>query len=63
MVKIFWSFFWYSQTISQTFLPPQVKRRVIINNKNGIYELPHKWPKTEYLRKLGAFRKSLKVQV
>ena len=60
MVKIFFELF---LVFSQTFLPPQVKRRVIINNKNGIYELPHKWPNTEYLRRLGAFRKSLKVQL
>ena len=60
MVKIFFELF---LVFSQTFLPPQVKRRVIVNNKNGIYGLPHKWPNTEYLRRLGAFRKSLKVQL
>ena len=28
----------------QTFFAPQVKRSVIVNNKNGIYELPDKLP-------------------
>ena len=28
----------------QIFLSPQVKRRVIISKKRGIYELPHELP-------------------
>ena len=28
----------------QIFLSSQVKRKVIISNKRGIYELPHKLP-------------------
>ena len=28
----------------QVFLPPQVKRRRIISNEHGIYELPHELP-------------------
>ena len=27
--------------VEQIFLSPQVKRRVIVSNKYGIYELPH----------------------
>ena len=30
--------------VFQFFLPPQVKRRAIIGNKHGIYELPYKLP-------------------
>ena len=34
----------------QTFLSPLVKRRVIINNKYAIYELPHELPNEVRLR-------------
>ena len=40
MVVIFWDFLMFDQI----FLSPQVKRSVIISNKRGIYELPHKLP-------------------
>ena len=30
----------------QIFLLPQVKRYAIITYKDGIYELPHEFPKT-----------------
>ena len=34
----------------QFFIRPQVKRRVIISNKHGIYELPHDLPNDLKLR-------------
>ena len=37
----------------QIFLSPQVKRSVIINNKHGIYELPHELSNDLSLRILG----------
>ena len=37
----------------QIFLSPQVKRRVIISKKCGIYELPQELPKDLRLRILG----------
>ena len=40
MVIIFGDFLMFGQI----FLSSQVKRRVIISNKRGIYELPHKLP-------------------
>ena len=39
--------------VEQTFFSPQVKRRMIISNKHGIYELPHKLPNNLRLRILG----------
>ena len=42
--------FWYYIKI---FLTRQVKRSVIISNKHGIYELPHKLPNDLRLRILG----------
>ena len=36
--------------IYQIFLSPQVKQIVIISNKYGIYELPHKLPNNVRLR-------------
>ena len=36
----------------QIFLSPQVKRRVIIINKRGIYELSHELPTNVRLKKL-----------
>ena len=49
----------------QTFLSPLVKRRVIINNKYAIYELPHELPNEVrlriYLTKLGNVRKISKL--
>ena len=41
----------------QIFLPPQVKRCVIITYRHGIYELPHELPISLRLRKLGNIRK------
>ena len=35
----------------QIFFSPQVKRRAIISNKHGIYELPHELPNDLRLRK------------
>ena len=40
MVIIFREFL----TLYQIFLSPQVKQRVIVNSKHGIYELPHELP-------------------
>ena len=37
MFIIFWGFLMFYQI----FISPQVKQRVIISNKHGIYELPH----------------------
>ena len=37
--------FWDILMIYQTFLWSQVKRKAIISNKHGIYELPHELPK------------------
>ena len=43
------------------FVSPQVKRIVIINNKHGIYELPHEMPNNLRLRKLGNIKKISKL--
>ena len=43
----------------QILLSPQVKQTVIISNKHGIYELPHKLPNE--IRKLGNIRKISKL--
>ena len=53
MDLIFWGFL----LLYQIFFSPQVKRNVIISNKHGIYELPHKLPnnlrrKTLEIRKI-----------
>ena len=37
----------------QILLSPQVKRRAIISNKHGVYELPHEFPNDLRLRILG----------
>ena len=39
--------------VEQIFLSPQVKRRLIISNEYGIYELPHELPNDLRLRILG----------
>ena len=39
--------------IYQIFLLPQVKRSVIISNKQSVYELPHKLSNDLRLRVLG----------
>ena len=39
--------------IYQIFFSPQVKQRLIISNKHGIYELPHELPNDLRLRILG----------
>ena len=44
----------------QIFLP-QVKRCVIITNKDGICELPHKLPNHLRLKKLGNIRRVSKL--
>ena len=31
--------------LDHVFLSPQVKLSIIISDKNGIYELPHEFPK------------------
>ena len=49
MVMIFCDFLMFDQI----FLLPQVKRSVIISNKHGIYELPHKLPNELRLTNLG----------
>ena len=51
--------FWYYIKI---FLTRQVKRSVIISNKHGIYELPHKLPNDLRLRILGNWERSGKSQ-
>ena len=43
----------------QIFLSPQVKRRVFISNKQGLYELPHELPNDLKLRILGNKEKKL----
>ena len=48
----------------QNFFSPQVKRSVIISNKQSIYELPHELPndlRLKDLRKLGKIRKISKL--
>ena len=37
--------------VGHIFLSPQVKGCVIINNKYGVYELPHELPNNLRLRK------------
>ena len=39
--------------VEQIFLSPQVKRRLIISNKYGMFELPHELPNDLRLRILG----------
>ena len=46
----------------QIFLSLQVKRRVIISNKNGIYELSHKLPNDLRRTVLGNKETSAKYQ-
>ena len=45
--------FWDILIFDKIFVSPQVKRIVIISNKNGIYELPHELPNELRLRTLG----------
>ena len=45
----------------QIFFSPQVKQRVIITYKHGIYELSHKLPNDLRLRKLGKIRNVSKL--
>ena len=45
--------FWDILIDEQNFLSLQVKRIMIISNKHGIYELPHKLPNDLKLRILG----------
>ena len=52
MLIIFWDFL-----MVEHFLLPQVKRSVIISNKDGIYKLSHELPNELRLRKLGNIRK------
>ena len=54
-VIIFWDFLMFCWI----FLSSQVKRTVIISNKHGIYELPHKLAND--LRKLGNIEKISKL--
>ena len=49
LVIIFWDFLMFYQI----FFSPQVKRIVIISNKNVLYELPHELPNYLRLRILG----------
>ena len=48
MDLIFWNFL----LLYQIFFSPQVKRNVIISNKHGIYEFPHKLPNNLRLKTL-----------
>ena len=52
--------FWDLMMFDQIFWSPQSKRSVIIDNRHGIYELPHKLPKDLRLRKLENICKILK---
>ena len=48
----------------QNFFSPQVKRSVIISNKQSTYELPHELPndiRLKDLRKLGKIKKISKL--
>ena len=45
---VFWDFLMFDKI----FFSPQEKRRVIISNKHGIYELPHELPKDLRLKHL-----------
>ena len=45
--------FWDILMFDKIFVSPQVKRIVIISNKHGIYELPHKFPNDLRLMTLG----------
>ena len=54
MEIILWDFLMFYQI----FRPPQVKRSPIINNKKGVYELPHELPNDLILRILGNKEKS-----
>ena len=47
---------------NQIFLSPKVKRSAIINNKHGIYELPHNLPNDLRLQILGPSKKSGKLE-
>ena len=58
MVIIVWGFLMFDQI----FLSLQVKRRVIISNKNGIYELSHKLPNDLRRKVLGNEETSAKYQ-
>ena len=42
----------------QIFISTQVKRSVIISNKQGVYELPHELPIVVRVRILGNQKKS-----
>ena len=42
--------FWDILKFYEILFSPQVKRSVIISNKHGIYELPHKLPNDVKLR-------------
>ena len=58
MTLIFWDFFIFYQI----FLSPQVKRIVIICNKDFIYDLPHELPNNLRLTILGTYEISQKAQ-
>ena len=45
--------FWDLLILYQIFLLPQVQRKIIISNKQGIYELPYELPNDLRLRILG----------
>ena len=48
--------FWEFLLLYQLFFSPQVKRSVIISNKQGIYDLPDELPK-DLVRKSGKIKK------
>ena len=62
MQTIIFIIFWNFLMFYQIFLPPQVKRRVIIGNKHDICDLRHELPNNFRLNILGNKEKSGKSQ-
>ena len=54
MKIILWDFLMFYQI----FFSPQIKRRAIVSNKQGVYELLHELPDDLKLRILGSEEKS-----
>ena len=49
---LFFNFFWNLQIFYQMFLLQQVKRKVIITNENGKYELNDEFPNNVRFKKI-----------
>ena len=56
-----WSLYFDTWYFKEIFLSPQVKRRVIISNKHGIYELPQDLPNVSRLRKYPSLPAKIKI--